>query len=202
MKFFKIGIKDIAVLVLILIVLFQTCSKPINPTKITKVDGKKYEVIKTIIDTEYVPEYRTKWKKGDSIPFEVIVHDTVPAVVDTLSILRDYYLTKVYTDTFKVAYGQFRIKDTIARNRVIGRSYEADLLVPIQKEYTVVKELPKTQLYIGFNAVFNRVDGLGSFGPKVLLKSKKDHLYWVGAGLGLQSNPQVGLGMAWKVKFK
>ena len=201
MKHFDL--KTVVIVCLLGIILFQTCGKnQTAPGKITKVDGKKYEVIKTIVDTEYVPEYKTRWKKGDSIPFEVIVHDTVPAVIDTLSILREYYLTRVYTDTFKLNYGQFRIKDTISQNKIVGRGYESDLLIPIQKEYTVVKELPKIQLYVGFDAAFNRVDGLGSFGPKVLIKSKKDQLYWIGAGLGLQGNPQVGLGMAWKVKFR
>lgn len=201
MKHFDL--KTIVIVCLLGVILFQTCGKNQTvPGKMTKVDGKKYEVLRTVTDTEYIPEYETRWKKGDSIPFEVIVHDTVPAVVDTLSVLKEYYLTKVYTDTFKINYGQFRIKDTISQNKIVGRGYESDLLIPIQKEYTVVKELPKIQLYVGFDAAFNRVDGLSSFGPKLLIKSKKDQLYWIGAGIGLQGNPQVGVGMAWKVKLK
>ena len=198
-----VDLKTKVIACLIIIILIQTCERNQSvPGKVVKVDGKKYEVLKVVTDTEYIPEYKTRWKKGDSIPFEVIIHDTVPANVDTASILREFYATKLYTDTFKLNYGQFRIKDTLSKNKIVGRGYEADLLIPIQKEYTIVKEKPKTQLYVGFQLGSTRQNIATYFGPTLILKSKSDHLYMLGAGYGLEGIPQTQLGAAWKIRLK
>ncbi len=59
------------------------------------------------------------------------VHDTVPAVVDTLGVVRAYYSRNVYCDTVRIKeYGVLTVRDTVWMNGLSGRSVDWDLDLP------------------------------------------------------------------------
>ena len=121
----------------------------------------KYEpIIVTHTDTLVKHDTLRKFKKGDSIPFVVL--DTIyqiDQVHDTAYIVNDYNKIKVYTDTLRInTDNSVYIKDTITQNRILGRSFLANLS---QKTITITNDIyhkPKNELFIGFVGDYQRYD--------------------------------------------
>ena len=144
-------IKNLLILGLILVLLFFVLA-PNNEIGGTKVITKTDTITKTI--SVY------KYKKGDSIPFVVL--DTIyqiDQVHDTAYIVNDYNKIKVYTDTLRInTDNSVYIKDTITQNRILGRSFLANLS---QKTITITNDIyhkPKNELFIGFVGDYQRYD--------------------------------------------
>ena len=118
----------------------------------------------------------------------------------------------VYKDvlTLPDSLGTISLVDTISQNRILGRTYNASVKQRTIKETTIVKELPKTQLYWGLNSNFNKQDFVSSVGTGLILKTKKDKLYQVNLGVNNQTydgvngefTPYVGAGVYWKIRLK
>jgi hypothetical protein len=209
-------IKNIALLVVIAIVVFQQCGGNKKTTgEIVKVDGKKYELIKHEIDTIEVVKTKVVTKKGADIVHEVILHDTAIKLidVDTVALLHDYLAKYIYKDTLHLpdSLGEVSLIDTISKNKILGRTFNAKVKQREIKETLIVKELPKTQVYYGFTGGFNKVDVVSNIGAGVLIKTKKDKIFQLGLGVSNKVgtdgtsgvlSPFIGGGVYWKIKFK
>jgi hypothetical protein len=213
MKF--LNIKNIAIAVLIVIVLLEYFNPGGKmPGRTVRIDGKKYEVIKHDIDTFEVVKTKVVTKKGADIYHETIVEKEViiPAVVDTAALLKDYYSKVLYKDVLVLpdSLGTVAVTDTISQNKILGRTFDAKVKERTIKETMIVKELPKMQVYYGFNGGFNKADVVSHVGAGVILKTKKDKIYQLGAGVANRTtdgtngtlSPYVGAGVYWKIKFK
>ena len=210
-----LNIKNIALLLLIAIVVFQQCGGNKKGTgEIVKVDGKKYELLKHEIDTIEVVKTKVVTKKGEDIYHETIVEKEVrvPANVDTNAILKEYYTKVLYKDVLVLpdSLGTVAVTDTISQNKIFGRTFNANVKQRVIKETTIVKELPKNQVYFGFGGQFNKVDFIGGLSTGVILKTKKDKIYQVNLGVtnstidGVNGEfkPYVGAGVYWKIRLK
>jgi len=207
-----ISLKNIAIALLVAIVVFQQCGGNKKGTgKIIKVDGKKYEVIKHEIDTVDVIKTKIVTKKGDDIYHETIKEVQIPTVIDTQALLQNYYAKNVYKDVLILpdSLGTVSVVDTITQNKILGRTFNASVKQRTIKETTIVKELPKTQLYWGLNSNFNKTDLVSAIGTGLVLKTKSDKLYQIGGGvINTTTNgsdgkfsPYVGVGVYWKIKL-
>jgi hypothetical protein len=210
-----LNIKNIALLLLIAIVVFQQCGGNKKGTgEIVKVDGKKYELIKHEIDTIEVVKTKVITKKGEDIYHETIVEKEVrvPANVDTNAILKEYYTKVLYKDVLVLpdSLGTVAVTDTISQNKIFGRTFNANVKQRVIKETTIVKELPKNQLYFGVGGQFNKTDFISGLSTGVILKTKKDKIYQVNLGVtnstidGVNGEfkPYVGAGVYWKIRLK
>jgi hypothetical protein len=204
-----VTLPNLLIVLLLAVVLFQTCggNKDSKKPEIIKVDGKKYELLKHEIDTQYITKEKTVYKQGEDIAVEVIVHDTIPQDIDTTLILKDFFAKRVYNDTLKLddSLGLVTILDTISENKILSRTWTAKVVQKEIKETIIVKDLPKTQAYFGGNATFNRSDLLSGVGVGLLIKNKKDRIYQISTGLAGQTanlNPYLNFGMYWKIKLK
>ena len=210
-----LNIKNIALLLLIVIVVFQQCGE--NKTKtgeIVKIDGKKYELIKHEIDTVEVVKTKIVTKKGEDIYHETIVeHEVrVPVNVDTNAILKEYYTKVLYKDVLVLpdSLGTVAVTDTISQNKIFGRTFNANVKQRTIKETTIVKELPKNQVYFGFGGQFNKTDLITGLSTGVILKTKTDKIYQVNLGVSNSTidgvngefKPYVGAGVYWKIRLK
>ena len=158
--------KNILILALIIVVLFFVLApaREIGGTKvITKIDT----ITKNITTTKY--------KKGDAIPFVVL--DTlyqIDEVHDTTFIVNDYNKIKAYSDTLRInADNSVYIQDTITQNKIIGRSYKANLT---EKTIIVTNDIyhkPKNELYLGLLGDIRRFDN--KIGVGVGLNYKKQN---------------------------
>ena len=210
-----LNIKNIALVLLIAIVVFQQCGGNKKGTgEIVKVDGKKYELIKHEIDTVEVVKTKIVTKKGEDIYHETIVeHEVkVPVNVDTNAILKEYYTKVLYKDVLVLpdSLGTVAVTDTISQNKIFGRTFNANVKQRVIKETTIVKELPKNQVYFGFGGQFNKTDLITGLSTGVILKTKTDKIYQVNLGVSNSTidgvngefKPYVGAGVYWKIRLK
>jgi hypothetical protein len=212
-----LNLKNIAIAVLVVIVLLEYFNPGgVMPGKTIRIDGKKYEVLKHTIDTVEVEKVKVVTKKGKDIVHEVIDVDTLVLKelvnVDTAALLKDYLAKVVYKDTLTLdgGLGTIALTDTITKNRILGRTWDAKVKERIIKEELIVKEPARNQVYYGFNGGFNKADVVSHVGAGVILKTKKDKIYQLGAGVanrttdGTNGNlsPYVGAGVYWKIKLK
>jgi hypothetical protein len=210
-----LNLKNIAIAVLVVIVLLEYFNPGGKmPGRTVRIDGKKYEVIKHDIDTFEVVKTKVVTKKGADIYHETIVEKEVviPTIVDTAALLKDFFAKNVYKDTLRLpdSLGTVAVTDTITQNKILGRTFNASVKQREIKETLIVKELPKTQVYYGFNGGFNKADVVSNIGAGVIVKTKKDKIYQLGAGVANRTvdgtngslSPYVGAGVYWKIKFK
>jgi len=211
-----LNFKNIAIAALIIYVLLQW----FNPGGVMpggrtiRIDGKKYEVIKHEIDTVDIIKTKVVTKKGEDIYHEVIVEKEViiPTIIDTAALLKDYYSKVLYKDVLVLpdSLGTVAVTDTISQNRILGRTFNANVTQRTIKETTIVKEPARNQVYYGLNAGFNKEDYVSAIGAGVILKTKKDKIYQLGIGVNNRTtdgtngsfSPYVGFGTYWKIKVK
>ena len=97
----KIDIKLIIIFIMGFIILgLNLFSNNDGDKKIIKVAGKKYQVVKTIIDTQYVKTTKILYKNGKTIYREKPIYIDIPNDIDTTEIIKDYYSKVFYDDTF------------------------------------------------------------------------------------------------------
>jgi hypothetical protein len=208
-----LNLKNIAIALLIVIVVFQQCGGDKTKTgEIVKVDGKKYELIKHEIDTFEIVKTKVVTKKGEDIYHETIKEVTIPAIVDTQALLQDYFAKNIYKDTLQLpdSLGIVSLIDTITQNKILGRTFNASVKQRTIKETTIVKELPKTKLFYGFEGGFNKADVVSHLGFGVLVNTKKDKMFHLGLGVANRTtdgtsgalSPYIGGGVYWKLKLK
>ena len=209
-----LNLKNIAIALLIVIVVFQQCGGNKKTTgEIVKVDGKKYALIKHEIDTVEVVKTKVVTKKGEDIYHETIKEVIIPTIVDTQALLQDYFAKNIYKDTLQLpdSLGTVSLIDTITKNKILGRTFNASVKQRTIKETLIVKELPKTQVYYGLMGGFNKVDVVSNIGAGALIKTKKDKIYQLGIGVSNKVgsdgttgtlSPFISGGVYWKIKFK
>ena len=211
-----LNFRNIAIAALVIYILLQW----FNPGGVMpggrtiRIEGKKYEIIKHDIDTVDIVKTKIVTKKGEDIYHETIVEKEViiPAIIDTLALLKDYYSKVLYKDTLILpdSLGTVSVIDTITQNKILGRTFNASIKQRTIKETTIVKELPKTKLFYGLEGGFNKADFVSSVGAGVLINTKKDKIYQLGLGVTNQTTdgttggftPYVRGGVYWKLKLK
>ena len=185
-----IRIKDI-ILVAIVFVLWLLLFKNSTyiPKKVDFSNMRNYNKIVEVHDTVYQQKTFTKYTKGKDIQSYIILTDTLP-IHDTIRIIEDYNTTKAYIDTIRQDSNIFVIRDTISQNKILSRSFEANL-----REKTIVTkqlyvEKPKNALYLGFRGDFRPSNGLVVLSPSLMLSAKNKAL--IGLGLDLYNNGGFG----------
>jgi hypothetical protein len=210
-----LNIKNIAIAVLIAIVLLEWFNPGgVMPGKKVIIAGKAYEVIKHEIDTVDIVKTKVVTKKGEDIYHETIVEKEVliPAIIDTAALLKDYYSKVLYKDILVLpdSLGTVSVIDTISQNKILGRTFNASVKQRTIKETTIVKELPKTKLFYGFEGGFNKADVVSHIGMGILLNTKKDRIYNLGIGVANRVvdgtngglTPYINGGVYWKIRVK
>lgn len=173
----------VTVLFLLVLLYRAECGRPVVLPNVNKVviDGKKYEVIKKVVDTQYV-KYTEKGK-SDTVVHYTTIYVKIPTL-DSLqldSLVKLYYAKNVFSDTLRLKYGNVYVQDSVQKNKIFKRSWTADLLIPTEKTTTTVKEPAKNQIYFGPKVEYG--DGIVP-GVGMMLKTKRDRLYGVSVSIG------------------
>lgn len=146
-------------------------------------DNKNVETItKTKIDTLITYKDLIEITKGDSIPFTIL--DTIYETdYDTIEIFSDYNQVKEYIDTIKESGNTYTIKDTITNNRIIGRSFKAEIQ---EKTITITNNIvrnPQPALYIGVRSDLSNDMSRFNHNLNISFKSDKKSLISIGYGM-------------------
>ena len=143
-------------------------------------------VTKTKIDTVVTTKTLTKYIKGNKIPFKVL--DTIFTNIykekhDTTYIVKDYNQVKEYTDSIKQENNLYVIKDTISQNKIIGRSFKAQVQ---EKTITITNNIqakPKAALYLGIRSDLSTDYTKVNYNVSLSFKTRQRGLFSVGYGM-------------------
>jgi len=188
----------VIIIILTIIIFYQKgCSGKKEGSNVN-IDGTEYQVIKHEIDTLYQIDTQNFYRRGKDITKIVEVVKEIPANIDTLSILRDYYARVFYKDTFKLkdSLGYIVVNDTITTNRIFSREFISYINIPTIKETIYLKEI-KNSLFLGPAVQFGKSP---SFGGDLHLKTKKDMLIGFGLGFNLNASSYFRGSIGWKIK--
>lgn len=202
MQFVKNNFFNLLVAVLLVIILLQKCSQPVDPGVPTVVRDtvwvvkdslvySKPQVIKTIqvqshdtIYNHYIPD--TNYQRL-TIQYQKVVDELLAK-----NILRD----SVRIDS----NGYVKITDTVQKNLVVGRSTEVNIRYPIIKEVVTIPQKKVTQLYVG--GVIQAAPQISQISVGALLKTRNDFLFGTSLGVNTYGNLQYGAAAYWKLKLK
>lgn len=201
----KLDLKIMLIIgLLIIIFIMRTCTNSTNKPNFIKIDGKKYEVIKHDIDTQYLQHNTVIYKKGKTIIKDTTIFVKIPTVIDTNKILQSYYAKNLYKDTIILNdnLGMISLIDTISENKIQDRKYNIKIKEKVIKEVSIVKEPSKGQLYIGGVINVDKINLLNYVGPSLLYKTKNDNIYSLGIGYGINKTISIQGGTYWKIKLK
>lgn len=201
-----LDLKTLLLMALILVIIFmRMCEHPSpKPTDTININGTNYGIIQHTIDTVLVPYDTIVYRPGKKIYIDTTIYVQIPITIDTIAILKDYYSKKIYIDTLKLtdSLGYIIVNDTISKNSIIGRLWNAKVNKVKITETLIVKELSTNQLYIGLVAGFDKVNIVNFAGPSLILKTKTDNLYSIGIGYSGNKTVSIQGGMYWKIKLK
>jgi hypothetical protein len=186
-----IRIKDILLvaIVFVLWLLFFKDSTYIDKAHPTKLGN--YKKVAEIHDTVYQQKTITKYKQGNDIQSYIILTDTEKVYIhDTIKVLNDYYALRAYNDTIYQDSNNFVITDTISQNKILSRSFKANLAEKTIITKQLYVEKPKNTLYWGFRGEFRPSEGLQVLSPSLMLNAKNKAL--IGLSLDLYRNNNIG----------
>ncbi len=143
---------------------------------------KNKTITTTTVDTVTVVKRFEKFTKGDKIPYKIL--DTIyKQNYDTTYIVKDYNQAKEFTDSIRQDSNLFVIRDTISQNRIIGRSFKAEIQ---EKTITITNNIqhkPKSLLYLGFRSDIRQDMSRVEHNISLSFKTRQRGLFSVGYGM-------------------
>ncbi len=188
MKDYFKNIQTLLIIVLVALLFLQrSCSSPnpIDPVTITEI-VTKWDTVK-VEKTKYVPKCRDR-----------IIHDTIPANVDTTAILKDYYTKYFYTDTIELdTIGSIIVKDTVTKNLILSRNVQSNIFVPTTTVNKTIYIYKKE--FFGGVSVGATNQAVQNINGELLYVNKKRDAYGFGIGLNPDFQPVYTVRMYWKI---
>ena len=135
-----------------------------------------------IIDTVYNVDTTVIYKKGTKVPFVVL--DSlylIDTIHDTISVVNEYLTNKVYSDTINIDSSRFIILDTISRNSLIGRSFNAQISQKTIYITKVSERQSQNEFYLGILGDLRRFDNKIGLGVSLGFKPSKKGLFTLSA---------------------
>lgn len=174
----------IIILVLIILLLLQRgCNKPSTPIEVIKT-----EIIYDTI-TKEVPIYVPKWHTKIESKTDTFM------VIDTVTLIGDYYATYVYQDSLINDSLKFYINDSITQNKIKSRTLNYSLIYPT----TIITQVEQTRhLYGGLSTILGGEQI--ATGPHLLYTTKNNRAYGLGIKFNQELKPIVGVDLYWKIK--
>ncbi len=194
-----IRIKDILLVAIVLIVLWLLFFKDSTYVGSPK-NLSNYKKVAEIHDTVFQEKTLLKYKQGKDIQSYIILTDTVEHIIhDTVKVLNDYFAVKAYVDTIKKDSNTFVITDTISQNKILSRSFMANLTEKTIITKQLYVEKPKNTLYLGFRGDFRPLNGLQVVSPSLMLNAKNKAL--IGLSLDLYKTGGIGYSGSFYLKI-
>lgn len=166
------------------------------------------------VDTVYIPhDTSSGWIHPEPVTITKWKHDTLevtgetitkylPANIDTMAILKDYFATRFYKDSAHTDYGWLYLEDSISQNRITSRKWASKMKVPIVTKTVEVLAKPKNQFYGGLIAQGSTASPLNGFGLGLMLKTKSDKVYQLGALKSVDGGTFFQVSTYFKISFK
>jgi hypothetical protein len=127
-------------------------------------------------------------KPVPKIEYKIVEVAGKPTALDTVAILQQYYPKNVFTDVLVLEKGQGKvvITDTVSHNRLVGRTWTADIKPKLVRERVEVIQPAVRELYLGPEVTTN-FNGVNNwYGLNALLKTKGNSIFKLGAGINMR----------------
>jgi hypothetical protein len=202
MELIKKHFFNLVVGVLLVIILIQQCSRPVEISVPTVVRDtvwvvkdslivSKPQVIKTISVTSH----------------DTVINHYIPdtnyarLAIQYQKVVDELLAKNVHQDSIRIdSTGYVKITDTVQKNLLVGRSTEVNIKHPIIKEVITLPAKKVNQLYVGgaFQTnLQNQQVGVGA-----LLKTRNDFLFGGSLSVNTYGDFMYGVQSYWKLKLK
>jgi len=200
----KISLSEILVIVLLIIILLQRCSK--DPVVVEQPTIKR--------DTVWVHKDSTITSqpqiiKTITVPIE---HWNVEYLPDTSSMAKliaqynelasKFLALNISKDSIVVdSIGKVFITDTVTTNIIKNRKLTYDFKFPIITNTITIPEPKRTQWYAGGTIQGEQGSLISQINANLLIKNKRDQMFGGHVGLNRSGALQIGLSSFWKIKL-
>jgi hypothetical protein len=204
-EFIKNNFLNLVVLIVLGIVLFQTCDKSkqvVTPTikkdtvwihKDSTVYSKP-QVVKTQPYAVPIDRWNTEYLPDTNYSKLVLQYEAV---------VRELLSKNISVDSVKIdSVGYVHVTDTVTKNLITGRSYKYSLKYPVITNTITIPEKKRNQYYIGGLVQAEPLVDIRQLSAGLLLKTKYDHIYGVNAGFTRDGQVIYGIQTYWKIKLR
>jgi hypothetical protein len=199
------GVIGLLTIICVLSIINPNGIMPNRTVYVPKIDSIQY----TIHDTIFVDSLVEV-----EVPIEIMVEIDKPVpmyqAVDTATILKDFNTKNELKETITLPnnLGHIDFIGLIYQNKLMTKSFEPHVKQKVVKD-TIYTPIPKKNIiYAGFTGGYNRIDVIPNMSLGIMLKTKGDKIFQLGAGVtnrvsedGLSGNftPFISGGVYWKV---
>lgn len=179
----------------------KACTSHPAPATVTIKSDTQWLSGKIIHDTLPKPYPVEKIVQGK--PYPVEKWDTIwlpleDKVIDSLAIVRDYFVTRQYRDTLRSDSSSVIIAEKVNQNKLFDRQLTFSIR---ERQITNTNIIPpKNQVYFGLD--LGASAGFASGGMQFTLKTKADNMYHAGVSFTTLNSFYFHLGTDWKITFK
>lgn len=202
MQFIKTNFFNLLVAVLLVIILLQKCSQPVDPGVPTVVRDTMWVVKDSLIVSKPQVTKTIQVESHDTI-INQYLPDTNYAklVLQYQEVVNTLLAKNIHLDSIRIdSNGYVKITDTVQRNLITGRSSQVNIRYPIVKETITLPAKKVTQMYIG--GVVQAAPAINQISVGALLKTRNDFLFGTSLGVNTNGALQYGVGAYWKLKLK
>lgn len=202
MQFIKTNFFNLLVAVLLVVILLQKCSQPVDPIVPTVIRDTAWVVKDSLIVSKPQVTKTIQVESHDTI-INQYLPDTNYAklVVQYQEVVNTLLAKNIHSDSIRIdSNGYVKITDTVQRNLITGRSSQVNIRYPIIKETVTIPQKKVTQLYVG--GVVQADPAINQAGVGALLKTRNDFLFGGSLSVNTYGNLQYGVGAYWKLKLK
>jgi len=160
---------------------------------------------------KYVPIVKIKKKKVEvavpKIEYKIVEVAGKPTALDTVSILQQYYPKNVFTDVLVLDKGQGKvtITDTVSHNRLVGRTFTAEIKPKLLRETIEVAPPAIREFYLGPEGSTNFSSVNNWYSLSLLVKNKSNHIIRFSGGINMRDGidgPKPYFAAGFYFKFK
>lgn len=201
----KISLSEIAVLVLLVIILLQRCSK----------DSVIVEKPKIVRDTTWIFKDSTITKqpqviKTITVPVEQWNTEYLPDTSSMAVLIKQYnelaskfLALNIHSDSLPIdTIGKVYITDTVTSNVIKNRKVTYNFKIPTITNTITIPEPKRTQWYVGGSLQGEEGAVITQINANLLIKNKRDQMFGGYVGLNNSGALQIGLSSFWKIKIK
>lgn len=202
MQFIKNNFFNLLVAVLLVIILLQKCSQPVDPVVPTVVKDTVWVVKDSLIYSKPQVTKTIQIESHDTIINHYIPDTNYPKlIVQYQEVVKELLAKNISQDSIRIdSNGYVLITDTVQKNLLVGRSSQVNIRYPIIKETVTIPQKKVTQLYVG--GAIQAGAQVSQAGVGALLKTRNDFLFGGSLSVNTYGNLQYGAGAYWKLKLK
>lgn len=203
MQFIKTNFFNLIVAVLLVIILLQKCSQPVEPEAAPKVIRDTTWIVKDSLILSRPQVTKTIQVESHDTIINQYLPDTNYAklIVQYQEVVKELLAKNIHLDSIRIdSNGYVLVTDTVQKNLLVGRSSKVNIRYPIVKETITLPAKKVTQMYVG--GVVQGNPGISQISVGALLKTRNDFLFGTSLGVNTDGALQYGVGAYWKLKLK